>query len=123
VLPGNYTVNLVAGGQTLTRKLEVSLDPRVDVSEQDLAVLLAFQQQVTEVLGRAVALDEEFNAASEEARSATMMDAPEKVAEALTALAIDLEHSDAPPTTSQQELLDYYSKRLEQAENEWRGLR
>jgi photosystem II stability/assembly factor-like uncharacterized protein len=122
VLPGSYTVNLVAGGQTLTKTLDVSLDPRVDVSRQELASLLEFQQQVASVLSQAVALDEEINAANEEAGAAAMAETPEKVAEALTALAIDLEHSDAPPTVSQQDLLEYYRARLDQAENEWRGL-
>jgi hypothetical protein len=123
VLPGSYTVNLVAGGQTLTTTLDVTLDPRVNVSPQELASLLQFQQQVTEVLSTAVALDEEINAAAEEARAAAVADTPETVAKALTALAIDLEHSDAPPTDSQRKLLEYYSGGLEQAENEWRGLR
>ncbi|MFC1720340.1 hypothetical protein ACFL00_04285 [Pseudomonadota bacterium] len=122
VLPGSYTVNLVAGGQTMSTTLNVSLDPRVDVSQQELASLLEFQQQVADVLGQAVALDEEINAANEEAKAAAMAKTPAKVASALTALAIDLEHADAPPTVSQQELLDFYRARLEQVENEWRGL-
>jgi hypothetical protein len=123
VLPGRYTVQLSAGGRTIVKTLDISLDPRVDVSPGELASLLDFQQQVTGILGRVVALDEEINAANEEARSASLADLPKKVAEALTALAIDLEHSDAPPTSSQRELLEYETRRFDQAENEWRGLR
>jgi photosystem II stability/assembly factor-like uncharacterized protein len=123
VLPGRYTVKLTAGGRTIVKALDVSLDPRVDVSPGELASLLDFQQQVTGILERAVALEEEINAANEEARAAAMADLPKKVAEALTSLAIDLEHSDAPPTSSQRELLEYETRRFDQAENEWRGLR
>ena len=38
-------------------------------------------------------------------------------------LAIDLEHTDSPPTSSQRELLDHETRRFDQAENEWKGLR
>ncbi|MCG6887062.1 MAG: hypothetical protein LJE74_07630, partial [Proteobacteria bacterium] len=123
VLPGSYTVQLTAGGQTITKSLEVAMDPRVDLSQQELISLLQFQQQVAGVLGQAVELDEAINASNEEARAAAMAETPEKVAKALTALAIDLEHSDAPPTSSQRNLLEYHQGRLEQAENEWKGLR
>jgi hypothetical protein len=73
-------------------------------------------------LGRVVALQEEINAANDEAKAAAMVDIPGKVANALTSLAIDLEHSDSPPTSSQRELLIYEKERFDQAENEWKGL-
>ena len=123
VLPGSYSIRLSAGGRVITKTLEVTLDPRVYVSQEDLATLLEFQQQVAAVLAQAVALDEEIEAANPEARAASVAETPRKVAEALTELAIDLEHSDAPPTSSQHELLDYQTIRLEHAGNEWRGLR
>lgn len=40
VLPGKYTVRLTAGGQTLTRELEVRLDPTLGVKESDLRTQL-----------------------------------------------------------------------------------
>lgn len=123
VLPGSYKVRLTAGGRTVETTLEIAMDPRVRVSREKLAKLLAFQQEVNAMLERAVALHEEISAANQEARSAPMADAPGKVAAALTAMAIDLEHADAPPTASQRELLEYQVKRFEQAENEWIGLR
>jgi len=123
VLPGNYTVKLTAGGKTITRELEVTLDPRVDVSQEELSSLLEFQIQVGSVLERAVTLHDEIEASNEEAKASPMAETPSKVAAALTALAIDLEHSDAPPTASQRELLDYHGKRFDRAENQWKGLR
>ncbi|HEY5776506.1 MAG TPA: hypothetical protein VIS57_10490, partial [Xanthomonadales bacterium] len=123
VLPGTYTVRLTAGAQTITRTLDVVLDPRVDVTADDLASLLDFQQQVKAVLARAVSLHEEIEAGNEEARASDVAKTPSKVAEALTALAIDLEHTDLPPTNSQRQLLEFQQQRFDQAENEWNGLR
>jgi len=123
VVPGTYTVKLIAGGTTVMRELEVMLDPRVEASQEDLVSLLSFQQAVKTELARAIALHEEINAGNKEARAAAMADMPRKVTDALTSLAIDLEHVDAPPTSSQRELLEYEKRRFEQAENEWRGVR
>ena len=122
VLPGEYTVKLTAGGQTINRILQVELDPRVEVKQAELVALLDFQQQVKTLLTRVVALHDEITSGNEEARSSPVADIPEKVAGALTELAIDLEHADSPPTSSQQKLLDYERQRFDQAENEWKGL-
>jgi len=40
VLPGKYTVRLTAGGQSLTRDLEVRLDPTIPVPEPELRTQL-----------------------------------------------------------------------------------
>jgi hypothetical protein len=40
VLPGKYTVRLTAGGQTLTRELEVRVDPTIAPAESDLRAQL-----------------------------------------------------------------------------------
>jgi photosystem II stability/assembly factor-like uncharacterized protein len=122
VLPGTYTVRMIAGGTTVMQKLDVVLDPRVGVSQQELAELLEFQQQVTSVLNRAVTLQEEINSGTDEVKVAPVAKIPARVANALTSLAIDLEHSDSPPTISQQELLEYETRRFDQAENEWKGM-
>jgi len=122
VLPGSYTVKLIAGGKTVSRTLDIELDPRVAVTQNDLVSLLEFQQQVKAVLARAVTLHEEIDKGNEEAKASAVADTPRKVAEALTALAIDLEHTDLPPTSPQRELLEYEKTRFENAENEWKGL-
>ena len=122
MLPGSYTVKLIAGGKTVTGTLDIELDPRVRVTQDDLVSLLEFQQQVKAVLARAVTLHEEIDTGNEEAKASPVADTPRKVAEALTALAIDLEHTDLPPTSPQRELLEYEKTRFENAENEWKGL-
>ena len=83
----------------------------------------AFQQEVKTVLTSAVTLHEEIEAGNEEARASSIADTPRKVADALTEFAINLEHTDLPPTSSQRELLDYEKSRFDNAENEWKGLR
>ena len=50
VVPGRYTVWLRAGGKTLTRGLEVKLDPRLHVKPAALAQQLAVSLQLVEAL-------------------------------------------------------------------------
>jgi photosystem II stability/assembly factor-like uncharacterized protein len=123
VLPGTYTVKLIADGQTIMRQLQVVLDPRVDVSQKELQALLDFQLELTQVLGRAVSLQQKINAGNEETKAWAMAQIPGTVANALTSMAIDLEHSDSPPTDSQRELLEYEQRRFEKTENEWKGIK
>ncbi len=123
VLPGTYTVRLSAGGQTITRKLDVVPDPRVAASRGDLIALLEFQNQVRTELARSVGLYEQIEAANETDTMSSAAKATETVAKSLTELAIDLEHADAPPTGSQRELLEYQQRMFEEAEYEWKGLR
>ena len=75
------------------------------------------------LLTRVVELQEEIEAGNEESRSSAVAEIPQKVADALTELAIDLEHADLAPTTSQRALFDYEGNRFDRAENEWKGLR
>ncbi len=50
VVPGTYTVSLTAGGKTSTQSLTVVKDPRLDVSDADLASQYAVAKQLTESL-------------------------------------------------------------------------
>jgi photosystem II stability/assembly factor-like uncharacterized protein len=49
-IPGVYTAKLTAAGQTLTQKFTVKKDPRVSVSDADLAQQLAFHLQIRDKL-------------------------------------------------------------------------
>ena len=118
VLPGNYTVRLTAGNDVITKRLEVVLDPRVDVREGALASLLEFQQKVASELHRAVAIAGDIDADDDAANADPGVGIARQVAEALTSLAIDLEHADAAPTLSQRQLLDQESARLAEVVNE-----
>jgi len=122
VRPGSYVVRLITDESTVTRNLDVVPDPRVAATQADLVELLDFQQLVRAELARTVSLYEEIETAKEDDRASSAEAATGKVAEALTALAIDLEHADAPPTLSQRELLEFQQQRLDQAVNEWKGL-
>jgi hypothetical protein len=49
VLPGKYTVRLTAAGQTLTRELEVRLDPTVSVNESELRTQLEIDTRLRDM--------------------------------------------------------------------------
>jgi hypothetical protein len=49
VLPGKYTVRLTAAGQTLTRELEVRLDPTVDAKESELRTQLEINTKLRDM--------------------------------------------------------------------------
>jgi photosystem II stability/assembly factor-like uncharacterized protein len=49
VLPGKYTVRLTAAGQTLTRELEVRLDPTASVKESDLRTQLEINTKLRDM--------------------------------------------------------------------------
>jgi len=113
VLPGSYTVTLHAGGTSVSQPLTVAMDPRVKVPPQELSSLLAFQQRLEELLRQSVSLFGGAAGGSENGGSSTEETALRSVVKDLTALAIDLERSDAPPTLAQRELLDHLADRLE----------
>jgi len=117
VLPGAYTVLLKAGDQVSERPLRVEMDPRVNVSRQQLAELLDFQRQVAEALQRAVALAGPAVVEGGEESGKDEPGSAASVAAALTSLAIDLEHADAQPTAPQRELLAFQTGLLEQLES------
>jgi hypothetical protein len=96
--------------------LEVAMDPRVQVTQQELASLLDFQQQVGSALRRAVAAAGAAHSTESGAWKPARPGSAAAVAGVLTALAIDLEHSDAPPTEPQRELLRLQLTLLEQLE-------
>src|SRR5580700_6736728 len=51
-VPGQYQVRLTVGGESQVAPLEVKLDPRVKVSQSDLAQQFALQLQIQEELNR-----------------------------------------------------------------------
>ncbi len=52
VVPGQYQVKLTVGGETQVAPVEVKLDPRVKVSQDDLAKQFGLQMQIHEELNR-----------------------------------------------------------------------
>jgi hypothetical protein len=52
VAPGKYQVKLTVGSETQVAPLEVKLDPRVKVSEADLAAQFSMQMQIHDELNR-----------------------------------------------------------------------
>ena len=52
VLPGTYSVRLTVDGKVITRTLTVKMDPRVAMSDADLAAQFALLQRITGALAR-----------------------------------------------------------------------
>jgi len=74
VLPGRYTVRLIAGGKTLTARLNVVMDPRVTTpaaglrQQHDMATrLVAMMNESFDAQAEARALDHQFEALSKQA--------------------------------------------------------
>lgn len=55
VLPGEYTVKLTAGGQTVTAPLTIKMDPRVKTPEAGLRRQFELAMQVTDAMNRSYA--------------------------------------------------------------------
>jgi photosystem II stability/assembly factor-like uncharacterized protein len=70
VPPGKYTVKLTAGGQTITRTLDLKSDPRVatdGVSDADIAEQVRFQLQVRDAISDARKLQQRLEEAMQKA--------------------------------------------------------
>jgi photosystem II stability/assembly factor-like uncharacterized protein len=134
VLPGSYHVTLAAHGQTLTRPLEVRLDPRVRVSPQALREQLETSQAADSALVRAMSAYREIqrlrtSRAAELAPGlkdslAQIADRGDSslagVARAMAELATSLEEADAAPTQGQREALGACRERLAGLLERWR---
>jgi photosystem II stability/assembly factor-like uncharacterized protein len=145
VLPGEYRVRLSAGGATSERALEVTMDPRVKVSGEDLAALLRFQRQVARALEHSAKLEGErkpvanlLKAAAEDPRAkssagdvkrcradldklAVREEDPARANAALASMETDLESADAAPTAPQREVLAVYEKGIAGFESKWKS--
>jgi photosystem II stability/assembly factor-like uncharacterized protein len=108
--PGRYEVRLTVNGRTVSRPLDVAMDPRVSVAAADLEAQGAFYEEVSKVLERAAGAMEEIEKKKGSANAELGA-----VAGALSALATDVEGVDAAPTAPQREVLETYRKRLEAA--------
>jgi hypothetical protein len=147
VVPGTYEVRLTVDGRTLRQPLTVGMDPRVNTSEKDLAVLLAFQREVDAQLARSAELAEAVGAARkplEAARNAardadaraaaeralaefdrlvgtTATENPTTANGVLASLARDLESGDLAPTEPQREVLDSCRQALDRFAARWKA--
>jgi hypothetical protein len=96
-LPGDYTVRLTAGGQTVEQPLTVRLDPRVAASTEDLAIyyrevkkIESIECSTSETLGRISALDSQLAAVEGRATDAQLKTSAQAVRRELHDVAADL---------------------------------
>jgi hypothetical protein len=69
VLPGEYTVRLIADGKTLSEPLKVTMDPRVKTSQQDLEQQFALAKKMYDDLMSATAALHEISLLREQLRT------------------------------------------------------
>jgi hypothetical protein len=120
VVPGTYTVRLVANGKTSTAPLTVVIDPRVRTSTNALAQLFELQKRVYDMLDRTtLAIREKAAAAQAKKEEAPAPpqpdDAPtmESVRSELSSLYSALNRADVAPTAAQIEAVGAVAKKFE----------
>lgn len=120
VVPGTYTVRLVANGKTSTAPLTVVIDPRVRTSTIALTQLFELEKRVYDMLDRTTLAIREKTAAAqakkEEAPAPPQPDdAPtiESVRSELSSLYSMLNRADVAPTAAQIEAVDAVAKKFE----------
>jgi photosystem II stability/assembly factor-like uncharacterized protein len=107
VLPGSYTARLTVGGTVLTRTLTVKMDPRVAMSDADLAAQFALLQRITGALAR---LDAgRVKKAERRHRDRASLET------ALLGVYGIVEGADDPPTTQAAQAVAELEKRVEEA--------
>jgi hypothetical protein len=134
VLPGSYRVTLAAAGRTLSRALEVRLDPRVQVPVQGLRAQLEATVAVDSALALALSAYREIErlraargtelapaVADSLAQIADRDDASlSGVARVLAGLASSFQSADAAPTQGQLDALHACRERAEGLVERWR---
>jgi hypothetical protein len=105
VLPGTYSVKLTVDGKVIARSLTVKMDPRVAMSDADLAAQLALLQRIAGALAR---LDAgHVKAAERRHRDRASLE------EALLGVYGIVEGADDPPTTQAIAAVDELEKRVD----------
>jgi hypothetical protein len=152
VLPGTYTVRLIANGQTQTAEISVKMDPRIKTTtarlsaQFDLAMQLATDvSRSSQAVSQARSVQEQLTNLSK-TRESSSGDSAKKLAQSVTAIlegadketdattlktanqnAIDLykdvEKSDAAPTAAQRNASAIVARQLSLATGEWESFK
>ena len=147
--PGKYEVSLTVNGRTLSQPLTIAMDPRVEMTPEDLKEQRDFYYRLTQALerntsalervnavaGRLKDLDKELAGKTALREIATRVAAEverfhagpagenlDAVANVLAAQITDVESCDSAPTVAQREVYETYGKRLEVTIAKWQAL-
>ena len=127
VLPGKYSVTLAVDGKVYSKSFLVKIDPRVHVSQHDLAEQLDFLQSINKMLNKAVSIHDEINndvKGNKEGASSAKSDSLKallngkgfnftSVAGGLSGLSSTVEQADVAPTQGQQNVFAYYKSQFD----------
>jgi hypothetical protein len=113
VVPGVYTVRLVAGGRTLEQKVEVKDDPRIDAPAADRKVWSDFQMQVAAAIRQFAPVADKVQKApaGDEARTDLKRQARELLSR-LTRLYGETGRFVGRPTADQQSEFTFYQEMI-----------
>jgi photosystem II stability/assembly factor-like uncharacterized protein len=135
-LPGRYTVTLTVNGKSMTRPLEVKLDPRVHVGAAALRDQLALALAVDSTLDRATAAHRAITEVLNERKGhlpTAAVDSLREIADGgspslswvdavLSSLATAVVAADAPPTQGERGVLEAYRRDLAGLLARWRRI-
>ena len=131
VMPGHYTIILSVNGKKYSKQLTVKMDPRVHVSNQDLAKQLRFALQVDGLLNKSVALynkigrledKENISAKTKDSFSIILRTGHPHLSatiSGLTSLATGVQQADAAPVQGEMEVFSYYKKQIDELVGRW----
>ncbi len=142
VLPGTYQLRLTVGGQTLTESVDVIMDPRVQVSREDLEKQFALEIEIVNGLQQDVKAIQEIRSLSARGMSDTAKKAAALLGEpqeqgrrplrrqasllelngVLTHLADVVDSADAAPTQQAREATEEALAQLKSLLAEWHAL-
>ncbi|MGA9943521.1 MAG: hypothetical protein WBP75_00680 [Candidatus Cybelea sp.] len=95
VVPGHYTVRLVVDGTTVERSLEITMDPRVTISQSALAQQYSLSERLVTLMDRTYAQAQAAKAAGNAKAAAALTQTNDRAAFLLDTV----DGADAPPTT------------------------
>ena len=127
VLPGKYSATITVDGKDYTQTFLVKLDPRVKVSQQDLAKQLELLQSINKMLDKSYLIHNDIQNKLKENTSGlssietdslkTLLNGKgynfSSVADGLSGLSTIVESADAAPTQGQKNVFAYYKAQYE----------
>ncbi len=127
VLPGKYSATLSLDGKEYNQSFIVKLDPRVHVSQQDLAKQLDLLQSINKMLDKSVSIHSEIqnklkednsgNSAAENDSLKALLSGQgynfSSVAGGLSGLSTTVGSADTAPTQGQENVFAYYKEQFE----------
>jgi len=137
VLPGIYTVKLIAAGETRTRKIKVKMDPRVTVSKEEIQRQFQLSRNIDDTMNRITTIYHRIhhilengnqhisNSRKIELKKIANTGNPNlaSVSGAFGGLLHGLQTSDKAPTQAQEQAYQDLKRKAERLEQKWQSIK